>query len=706
MEELKKPSHVKSALVPGPYQGSSAWSSHSPLPPSSAKLENTANSFSESQRSPCVLGFRTQERPPISVVLVREKPWTSPDMHLAKFPSTEDTEYDPLSVQSVVSVRSSTAMSPRTTSFRLQPRTRPGAPSIGRKRNAQCLSSFSSSASAAEQSGDSDAMAYPVSVGKGEECPKSAFSSSPSTLPVHGAPSLCFESEMESLSIRSPRAHLSPMHLAGSNASTMLARSRVTPARSTIESSFTLYSSPTGGAAPCPRLRSNSIGSQSSSVLQSSSLASSAKSSPRMAPLMVLTRVGSSVDGDTPQKRPPLHTRPSVMLLSLDAAHSNMNGKEDSAMPSTPQKFAGPSTCTPEAVSTPDRYSKNTFSPARSFDCETPQTVEDHTVLSAHSTPLPRIKLTPRATPEKARDYGLLSTDFVYPRSGSTEETPGLSRPTSYLPIPDWGRDVPEARRRLSPTTSLGAFDWFPSVKGTSVFDSSDANMDFIQDMAREQARAAAMDADGSLSDPDEEEPFVLTDPATLAQAQERFPSGPARQRQRLSYSSLEQNTLLHPWTGNSLTQAHASNTSLLGIDFVRIDSAISLSKQALTGSGSRAFADRLCATAESDGLGQRHRAPSHESLQSIGLALEATTDSTRDLVTPPPLPHDAGAMTLSAPKLVQRYDSVRISGSSAAAIDHTIAMMAFHTRNSYDNNMSPGTMSHGNMSPGTMCLG
>ena len=223
--------------------------------------------------------------------------------------------------------------------------------------------------------------------------------------------------------------------------------------------------------------------------------------------------------------------------------------------------------------------------------------------------------------------------------------------------------------------------------------------MDFIQNMAREQARAAALDADGSLSDPDEEEPFVLTDPATLAQG--RFQSGPARQRQRLSYNSLEQHTLLHSWTSNSLTQAHASNTSLLGIDFVRNDSAMSLSKQALTGSGSRAVPDRMCAAGEDTGLGQGERTSSHESLQSIGLALEASTDSTRDLVTPPPLPHDAMSRTLSAPKLARRHETIRISGSN----DQTICMMACQARNKNEK-MSPDTMYHGNMSPGTMCLG
>jgi hypothetical protein len=213
--------------------------------------------------------------------------------------------------------------------------------------------------------------------------------------------------------------------------------------------------------------------------------------------------------------------------------------------------------------------------------------------------------------------------------------------------------------------------------------------MDFIQEMASEQARAAAMDADGSLSDPDEEDPFVLADPAALAQ--DRFPTGPARQRQRLSYSSLEQHSLRHSGTSNSLSHTHASNTSLLGIDFLRNDSVMSLSMQALTGSGSRTPHGNtdgpVSAETEAGGaLDQGDRNLSEGSLESIGLALEPSNEfhvaeSTRDFVTPPPIPHDATAMPLSRPKFSHLHENVRISGSSAAAIDQTIASMACQER-------------------------
>lgn len=661
---------------------------------------------------------QADDKPPATVVVFREQAWVSPGVPVVDLSLTNAMHCDRLTGGAEVSECSTPTLAPSpyqatsssvtssTTSFRLLPRTRPSVSSTqGRKRNAQCLTSDSSSPSANSLSREARTMTTPDrGVRKAQGGPTSDFSKSPSSFHVPIS-SPCFESAMGSLSIRSPRMQISPMDFAGSSANSMtsggLARSRVIPARSTLGSSFITYPSPTGGTTSCIRPRSSSSGSHSSSMPHAFSPASSARSSPRIAPLTVLSRPGCTSEGSTPQTRPPLHGRPTGMLLSLEVTTQNVMavaGNKGATAPDTPSKPAASSVTTgsrspDEISSTPERSGwAVAMSPhSRSYSIRTPQTPGDKSMQSAFDTPLPRLKLTPRATPEKELDHGLRQADFVDPPTVSAQrEAPTfVNRPLSYLPIPDWCMDAPVVRHHQSPSTSFGALDWFaPPGKATSVLG-PEADRNFLREMASEQARAAAMDADGSLSDPDEDDPFVLADPATLAQ--ERIPTGPARQRPRLSYSSLEQHTLRHSGTSNSLAHTHASNTSLLGIDFVRNDSAVSLSRQALTGSGRvHAFVGNtegpLSAVADGGGLNQGHRTLSDGSLGSIGLALEQSndfqvTDDTRDFSTPPPILHHTSTLPLSRPQLPCAHQNIRISGSSAAAIDQTIAMMARETK-------------------------
>jgi len=603
--------------------------------------------------------------------------------------ATNPLDCDLLTISRESSVKiQNKARPPPAMGFRLQPRTRQGATPTGRKRNAQCLHSYASSASPVQAAEGQGVMASPPLMSREEWPARSAFTGSRGTSPSS------FESDMKSLSIKSPKTQISPIFLRPHGTT----RSRITPGQSTMGSSFTAYSSP-AGAIPHMRPRSSSSGSHSSPMFHSSSPASSStRSSPRIAPLTILTRSGSSTEETTPQKRPPLHGRPSGMLLSLDATQSGIACHPELAVTATPDRPSVSVAFSPGLLATPEQSSVLGSSPVRSFACETPQTREDQIIQSAHCTPLPRIKLTPRSTPRAARERDLRPTDFVnLGTEWSNEKSSArpFNRPTSYLPMPEWSMGEPVPGQLQPSTNSVGGFDFYPTVMGTSVLESADSNMDFIQRMVTAQARAEAMDADGSLSDPDEEDSFVLTDPATLAE--ERFPSGPARQRQRLSYTSLEQqNSLRYSSTSNSLAQTHASNTSLLGIDFLRNDSAVSLSRHNTTGSGLRSLtcdAEGIAfATVQSGALVHGRRIPSNESLESIGLALDPYNEDTgRDLVTPPPIPR-AATMPPCQPNLTHFHQKNYISGPTAGVIDEAISLMAYPTTERR-NHQSPGTL-------------
>ena len=140
---------------------------------------------------------------------------------------------------------------------------------------------------------------------------------------------------------------------------------------------------------------------------------------------------------------------------------------------------------------------------------------------------------------------------------------------------------------------------------------------------------------------------FVLTDPATLLEESQSI--GISRQRQRLSYTSLNQSSARQSSTSLA-SSAHASSTSLLGMDFIRGDSTASLVQSdnaAPAGSGrverpgnglssKPSTTQRFCLA-----LAQNiPRLRSDTSLASIGLALEPTSENKvekeRNVFTPP----------------------------------------------------------------------
>jgi hypothetical protein len=696
---------------------------------------------------------RHRHRPPLSFVLIHETS-QSCTASVSQSIGTIDSPGPFLRTSVMHGPRASSVSSNVPSSgswaFRLQPRGRTASSpfsssSRGRKRNSQCLSPCST------KSGDTSSLVN---------------SSSPRTQEgdIQGQPAV--ESAMLSLSIKSPKITRMPLDFAPATSPSM--RGGRLPSRSFVGSSFISYtSSPGGGPSHLRATKGDSMGSVGSSRIQSMSPASSSKSSPHFASLTVLPMPGHSTG--TPTKLPPRHGGPSSFLHSLDGSQHQDAGIDMIDEPVTPTAPPKAVACSP-AVSTASSITKD-FTPARppkrnlypSTPEQTPgigspsmrttphmSPATPSRIKSAHRTPLPSVKLTPRSTPRSrssnrdgsmqttpcsAQDLGLLPVDFVFsssPLRGSSplreperRTFPGLYSPRlgddtastgfayappppilpptqpSYLPIPDWCNDALGATEY---THSGGYFP--PRVPTTSLLAPSVAG-GFLDNIISEQERAAAMDADnGSLSDPDEEEPFVLTNPALLAGERQSF--GPARQRQRLSYPSLDQANARA--SSMSLTSTHASNTSLRGVDFIRGDSMASLSRQNIMGNGhaSRTLfkldtPGRAEGDWESSGSALAGSAPnsgrSDNGYASIGLAIEPAFDAPRDgeerdLVTPPPVMEDRCCPPLAPSSHGDQRNhsynqtppprSVCISSSNPNAVNETIAMMASQSGHSH----------------------
>ncbi len=703
--------------------------------------------------SPGAVQLDHRHKPPISFVLIREQ---TP-------PSASGT-------QSVCSVESSgtfhgssptshmfanTSIIPSGASFRLQPRGRSvsspfsSASSRGQKRNAHCLGSGSSK----ELSGSTDELL--------------SFTDSPQT---YGERHPVVEMGMESLSIKSPMVQHTILDLSGSSSPST--RSCV-PSRSFLGTSFISCASSPAGGLSYPRARGDSIGYAESSKIPSSPPPSSVKSSPRFAPLAVVQKP-ASVAG-TPIHRPPRHGGPSSLIFSLDGSGGKAGADLEHNILHTPSKsqasvMYSPPVSTASCISTeytPTYHKRGSKSAAPEYIpiIATPVAMKTvHTqmspstpasIRSAHQTPLPSIRLTPRSTPRSsssyrefslypsphsARDMGLLPIELVG-HSSESRTFPGQasnldngdshahsrylssSSPTSrpsYLPLPERYDDQSEmlscrspAKFRLPQRGPMRSSidhdgDLFPPVHTTSLL-SSPRTRGFLHDMVHEQARAAALDADGSLSDPDEEVPFVLTDPSALAEEREFCCDGPARQKQRLSYNSTEPSSLRS--SSMSFSPAHASKRSLLGMSFIPEDSATSLSRQ---DSGIRQYSFQLNAlkrtndeepnspafTAEQD-----DRSRSDRSISSTNLAWDPSVELTpkgyrkdHDLVTPPAM----DVSTRSCPSAEGRDGSphwtpsarrVCISGADVSSVNETIAMMAFES--GHNHGYSPQTKCH-----------
>lgn len=637
----------------------------------------------------------------------------------------------------ILSQSSSSIPISRGTAFRLQPRGKPIATpspdgkaySRGRKRNAQCLhlsSCVSRDLSYSERSPSSTTESTPK-----ENDPRT---------------NLTFECAMQSLSIQSPKVTTEQRPVKE------VASTTIIPPKS--RSSFDLYSSGSPHMGPPPlRPRGGSISSCGSSSIFQHSSASVKSASPKLAPLTLLHTTGScattksntadtmianvGISATPTKQRPPRHGVPSSSLLySLDSTPScgsygdSVRQGRSPISPHRPPAFVE---YTPEDATTTTSSSTKECSQLRSqltsplsrrITQPAPETPESRlSIRSAHETPLPNIKLTPRSTPRgtplsdgylstflspTARELGLMDKDILLPYKETLEtkvmygmdsddgddddrdnssppyvprkdgpdvssrgwvgRTPAptvlapcefLSQSNDFLPRAANPRSVGEACRSMKEdeTTPTSAdmlsepsqppvrHNKVVPIRTTSLLGPPLGTPAIFSTMQlgrpRDRNRMFGMgdgcgnigwdyNFDDSLSDPDDDELFVLTNPAVLVE--ERMTSGPVRQRQRLSYSSLDDENIkfqARPST-TSLRSTYASNTSLLGVDFVRGDSTASLLSGMATSAPRSLPSFVKVGTPKADeeqfgmSLGLSHS--SAGSFASIGLALEPST--------------------------------------------------------------------------------
>ena len=700
---------------------------------------------------------RQDHNPPLSVVVVRETPPSvsaSVARSVSSVGSSEPFRGIPIAGSPTGSMPPPSSICSGG-SFRLQPRGRPGSSPFsavsrrGRKRNVQCLSATSASTTVVSKDVLPASEESSVSVA---DSPRTQDLEQPAV-----------ELSMKSLSIKSPRVHRAPVdfNAAPSMRPRVQPRSVMGSSFITYGSSpvgCQNYLRPRGdsiGSAGSSKILSSPPSSTKSSpryapltVLQNvvGSSEIPAKRPPlhcgRPSSLMVSLDGCNHKDGSSKDATPGTPIVP-LALIACSPPVSTTSSNMDYT-PGRPKR-------NPNYPSTPERTPiMSSPTAGRASMHMSPATPASQSIRSAHDTALPNIKLTPRETPRSdgsnrdgsmitsplaARDLGLLPIGMDFPSSRSetsgknpSERTvsgkgqsqhfhlqmppPAGPRP-SYLSIPEWCNDAPISLSR-SPFQSYclpprepsrpgprHAFKTYgeeiPEVKTRSILGPHAHGGGFLEHLIREQECAAAMDADGSLSDPDEEEPFVLTDPALIAQ--DRQSSGPARQRQRVAYNSFDQATACT--SSMSLTSAHASNTSLLGVDLVRGDSTASVSRKNL-GNNFRKFSFEIDTPLEEPcgpSLGL-DRSQSDESLDSIGLALETAADPFKndggrdDLVTPPAMEDSA----LYSPPLSGDYQeknpnchqarSVHISSANAASVNETISMMAYQS--GHNHKLSP----------------
>lgn len=652
--------------------------------------------------------------PPVSIVVIRETPPRSQtnarSEQISSLPSTG--RKIPFS------------SSPVSSAFRLQPRGNFATPSPSirtRKRSAQCLAGSTSTTP----------QSYSLA-SRNLFSPETQNASQPiweiplprTDIKMKYRSPCRVESALQTLSIKSPSTR-SPVAVAGRPGS-----------------SFILYSSsPLGSSQTRPRANSTGSGVSTNKIFGSPS---STRSSQKFAPLTVLQN--RNEESKIPTQRPPLHGRPSSLLISLDSTQSVDNDDVDLA-------------CGDEPVSGKQRdfseqgkqsHTAHYSSPQRSFDKSSPSRRSRRSPstpsskMSSPRTPLPRVKLTPKSQSRWSsregdeQDLGLLPTEFIIhgssrpplfngerksihtdmPEFGFDQSNKSCAllepmspaspplRNRSYLPLPEWGDNdatEPTIQPGLMPAlcrpstlvshsmTSPAVREMVeesnvPIIETKSLLTPSRSRSLLTHTMMHEDAMAASMYDDGSLTDPDDDESFVLTNPALLVEEERQF-QGRARQRQRLSIDSLDRSATRQSSTSLALSTP-PSNTSLLGMAYMlQGDSSASLKSREMTPVSSLKF----IAKEREHSLVENATKSADESKASINLCRELedpTPESMEeagwDLNTPP-----AVATTCSTPPLFLSLgeenaectpsSSVYLSKADAGAVNMTISRMVFH---------------------------
>jgi len=630
-------------------------------------------------------------RPPLSVVVVRDP---SSSGSLQPGSSTPNMLRRTLNVSSPPKTKTAFRLQPRRNSVKCTPSfdSSRGSPGTrGRKRRAHSISSAMSPRKLNEAEGissirkDSLAATEDETLSTQQTTAKKEFGYLPFRLRESDVPVESAVLNFQGMSLQSPQdgegraaERLSPLSFSGSQ-------------HSMFRSSFTRYS-----ASPASTVnRTNSSGSPDSpprfaasranrsmassgspeapklEVPRASPPRSITSSSPKLAPLKILSHNDSKTPTST--ERPPLHGGVASLLHALNEGESGDDEPVQVLPPSTVHCQASPSSdssisTTFDVHYTPTKQARTEHfqSPGRKMSVDSPSRK-----MSPHHTPLPKVGLTPRSTssrgstlprfpsPSELEDEMLSPSTFTYERYSiaatvdtsfdssrdrhvfrrgqadrkhppmplelhvsSADQDDPLSPPIrqkeSFIPLADWEEGLPQTTMSRSATredhqTTQGK----PTIQ--SVLFPPSRSTDDLNGILDRSERGLGDAETGSLSDSDDDEPFLLAPPSAIEE-EKRMQQDHVKQRKPFQgRRSSSQGRL------SITSSAHPSDASLLGVGLV--NSNASLFAMDKNSSSCSKFP-----RPSSNDAGNLNR---EESLASIGLALEGTTDG-RDLITPP----------------------------------------------------------------------
>ena len=703
------------------------------------------------------------EGPPVDIILFHDTPPPEADARpstslSASFPSMPFSRMNsnpPLTgALTIGSLPREFRLQPRGKAVACTPSPSGGNSTRGRKRRAQCISAtktaqdtivtngnlFTSSPGAITETENSSSefSAAPAGAVASKYQPHSPISTSTSTPPrfqgINSTPnSPSFERALQCLSIRSPQQ--------------LSTRS--------VSSSFSPFSgSPSGTSVePQMRSRSTSIGSsQSVSNQMHHSSPSSQRSSPRFAPIRVIQH---SADHPAPPeksttkdavgpgfKRPPLHTgimtgsshhneessapqKKSSPLPVFGSPKGDRPQEEESAYFDSPATNKSPKISLPKISLTPKRTPKDEYSPIMgtpeflmpnaSASSQSNGGVEASAPFLPHqnmlegSGPIGQgFSLPPNPPTLSRRTQKQTEDPFLNDFAGFDVSVPSRSQKTSsYLPFPDWCDNPVNNSSRTTENSASSPSSFFmetgedskeenqskiyPGFKATSLLYPPKSG-GFLQSLMAQEAN----DADGSLTDEDDDDLFVLTVPGDMME--ERRSSLQSRQRPRLEVNTQHSSA--------SLNSGLASNTSLLGMNFLRNDSSTSMTGQDsstnenASGTAMSELSDkkRRCGNDRSSSYSNLSKIRSEASLSgSVGLALdmdgfesrgqETLDDPNRNFETPPPEnravarpdgPSSSMDEEKNETKTEAQSSSVCISSADPSALTLAIAQMEY----------------------------
>lgn len=480
---------------------------------------------------------------------------------------------------------------PTSSAFRLQPRGKPHMPTPspargvaprGRKRGASCLAATLGSIvpSAPRTNG---LINWPLSDEAGLGPSLDAPYASSETF----RPGMSFGSPPRDFTSESPSRMENALQLLS------IASPRSTPAGSVSAESpmmrgtspFKIYSSASPGLL---RPRAESLGSKSCSTT---------KSSPKTAPLKVIQHDGTMKMSSSSHHSSFPGRGSSTVVNSLDHLMT-----EEANPPMTPAR--APGSVTPKDGATATTCSSGAMhSTPQSHWGETPRSRRIDS--SPFCSPLPKVKLTPRKQMHSSERPAMLSPvdiqfspsdtslsigwpDYLQGSSGGTpRHSTSHPSPAECVPTPSNNN----VRGRTLPSLPVpGLFSNRPplivgdrnSNSNSDAAQRADSKQVSIRSLlaaplspyairsmaaaaaAAADGRAAALDCDGSLTDDDEDESFVLADPAALVEERHQ-PEQQTRPSQRRRMSVEDS-------VPGGLDANGQSTTSLLGMAFVQGD--------------------------------------------------------------------------------------------------------------------------------------